>query len=106
MESRRIRVAACAHQHLRAFAYRVGNVEFVQHGAQRGVCARSNLFERYGIERHQVTRLCVERDAFAHLVAPTLRDGKAHAELCRATRCQHGVAVVGYQRVRGKALAQ
>ena len=81
-------------------------MELVQHGAQRGVCARSNLFERYGVERHQVARLCVERDAFAHLVAPALGDGEAHAELCRATRCQHGVAVVGYQRVRCKTCAQ
>ena len=81
-------------------------MKLVQYGIQRGVCARSNLFERYGVECHQVTRLRIQRDAFAHLVAPTFRDGKAHAELCRATRCQHGVAIVGNQRVRGKALAQ
>ena len=78
----------------------------MQYGTQRRVCARSNFLERYGIERYQVTRLRIQRDAFAHFVAPTLGDGEAHAELCRATRCQHGVAVVGYQRVRCKTRAQ
>ena len=81
-------------------------MKLVQNGTQRRVCARSDLLERYGIERHQITRLRIQRDAFAHFVAPTLGDGEAHAELCRATRCQHGVAVVGYQRVRCKTCAQ
>ena len=81
-------------------------MKLVQYGIQRRVCTRSNFLERYGIERHQVTRLRIQRYAFAHFVAPTLGDGEAHAELCRATRCQHGVAVVGYQRVRRKMFAQ
>ena len=81
-------------------------MKLVQYGTQRRVCARSDFLERYGIERHQVTRLRMQRYAFAHFVAPTLGDSEAHAELCRATRCQHGVAVVGYQRVRRKMFAQ
>ena len=81
-------------------------MKLVQYGAQCRVCAGSDFLERYGIERHQVTRLRIQRDAFAHLVAPALRDGKAHAELCRAARCQHGVSIVGNQRVRCKTCAQ
>ena len=81
-------------------------MKLVQYGTQRRVCAQSNFLERYGVERHQITRLRIQRYTFAHLVAPTLGDGEAHAELCRATRCQHGVATVGYQRVRCKMCAQ
>ena len=81
-------------------------MKLVQYGTQRRVCARSNFLERHGIERHQITCLRIQRYAFAHFVAPTLGDGEAQAELCRATRCQHGVAVVGYQRVRCKTRSQ
>ena len=106
VKSYRIRAAAYADLNFRALACCVGHMKFVQHGTQRRVCARSNFLERYRIERHQITRLRIQRYAFAHFVAPTLGNGEAHAELCRATRCQHGVAVVGYQRVRCKTCAQ